>query len=305
MPRHVLSDFDLTPDEVVEALDLSERIKRSPGGYVGALEGRTLIMLFELASLRTRISFEAGMTQLGGHAIMYGVEEGGFSRAEALEDGVKVLSRYADCIMARVLKQEAMERIGAAATVPVINGMTEAYHPCQNLADLLTIREKKGGLEGLRISYVGDGGCNTANSTMIGCSAAGMEVTVACPDKPKYSPSPEMVARAEERSGRSIAVSHDPAGGVAGADVIYTDTWVSAGMDEEKAERMEAFPPFQVNAELVSHADPDCIVMHCLPAHRGLEITSEVMDSPRSVVIDQAENRMHAQKGLLLWLLKE
>ena len=305
MPRHVLSDFDLAKGEVIEVLDISERIKLNPGKYTGALEGTTLIMLFELASLRTRISFEAGMTQLGGHAIFYSVEEGGFSRAEALEDGVKVLSRYGDCIMARVLRQEAMERIGAAATVPVINGMTEKYHPCQNLADLLTIREKKGGLEGLKIAYVGDGGCNTANSTMIGCTSVGMDVTVVCPDNPKYSPNPSIVAKAEARSGRGITISHDPAEGVAGADVVYTDVWVSAGMGEEKAERMEAFSPYQVNAELVSHAKPDCIVMHCLPAHRGLEITSEVMDSQQSVVIDQAENRMHAQKGLLFWLLKK
>ena len=305
MPRHLLSDFDLAKGEVIEVLDISERIKLNPGKHTGALEGTTLIMLFELASLRTRISFEAGMTQLGGHAIFYGVEEGGFTRSETLEDGVKVLSRYADCIMARVLRQEDMERIGAAATVPVINGMTERYHPCQNLADLLTIREKKGGPEGLRIAYVGDGGCNTANSTMIGCTSVGMDVTVVCPDNPKYSPNPSIVAKAEERSGRGITVSHEPAEGVADADVIYTDVWVSAGMEEEKAERMEAFSPYQVNAELVSHAKPGCIVMHCLPAHRGLEITSEVLDSPQSVVIDQAENRMHVQKGLLFWLLKK
>ena len=305
MTRHVLSDFDLTGDEVVEVLDLSERIKLRPDKYGDALDGRTLIMLFELPSLRTRISFEAGMTQLGGHAIFYGVPGGGFTRSETLEDGVKVLSRYGDCIMARVLKQEAMERIGAAATVPIINGMTETYHPCQNLADLLTIREKKGRLEGLRIAYVGDGGCNTANSTMIGCASVGMDVTAVCPDKPKYGPDPEVVAKVKERSGKGVAVSHDPLEGVEGADVIYTDVWVSAGMDEERAERMKAFPPYQVNAELVSHAEPDCIVMHCLPAHRGLELTSEVMDSKQSVVFDQAENRMHAQKGLLYWLLKK
>jgi ornithine carbamoyltransferase len=305
MPRHVLSDFHLEKGEILEILDLSERIKLRLGKYGDALEGRTLIMLFELASLRTRISFEAGMTQLGGHAIFYDVTGGGFTRGETLEDGVKVLSRYADCIMARVLKQGDIERIGAAATVPVINGMTERYHPCQNLADLLTIREKKGRLEGLKIAYVGDGWCNTANSTMIGCSSVGMDVAVVCPDSPRYSPDPEVLSKAEERSGRNITISHDPAEGVTGADVIYTDVWVSAGMEEEKRERMEAFPPYQVNSDLVSHAEPDCIVMHCLPAHRGLEITSEVMDSPQSVVIDQAENRMHAQKGLLFWLLKK
>ncbi|NQT07864.1 ornithine carbamoyltransferase, partial [Candidatus Bathyarchaeota archaeon] len=208
------------------------------------------------------------------------------------------------CIMARVLKLEAIERIGSAATIPVINGMTEAYHPCQNLADMLTIKEYKGKLEGLKIAYVGDGGCNTANSTMIGCSSMGMDVTVVCPDYPKYSPSAEILSKIMEHNGSEISVSHDPAGGVSGADVIYTDVWVSAGMEEEKKRRMEAFPPYKVDSELVSEAKPDCIVMHCLPAHRGYEITDEVMDSEQSVVFDQAGNRMHAQNGLLYWLMK-
>jgi len=303
--KHLLSDFDLSSDEVHEILKLSERIKRNPEKYGDSLEGKTLVMLFELASLRTRISFEAGMNRLGGHAIFYSIEGGGFTRSETLEDGVKNLNKYVDCIMARVLKQEAIERIGAAATIPVINGMTEIYHPCQNLADLLTIKEKKGGPEGLKIAYVGDGGCNTANSTMIGCSSVGMDVTVVCPDYPKYSPSPEIISKIGEHSGGEITVSHDPAKGVAEADVIYTDVWVSAGMEEEKKQRMEAFPPFQVNSKLVSRAKPDCIVMHCLPAHRGYEITNEVMDSANSVVFDQAGNRMHAQNGLLFWLLKK
>ncbi len=302
--RQLLSDFDLSKGEVLEILGLSEEVKGRPGDYGEAMKGKSLIMLFELPSLRTRVSFEAGMSQLGGHAIFYGIEGGGFTRSETLEDGIRNLSRYVDFIMARVLKQEDIERIGAAATIPVINGMTEVYHPCQNLADLLTIKEKKGRLEGLKIAYVGDGGCNTANSTMIGCSSVGMEVTVACPDYPKYSPSPEILSKIGEHSGGEVAVSHDPEKGVAGADVIYTDVWVSAGMEEEKRQRMEAFPPFQVNSKLVSRAKPDCIVMHCLPAHRGLEITSDVIDSPQSVVFDQAENRMHAQKGLLLWLME-
>jgi len=206
--------------------------------------------------------------------------------------------------MVRALKQEAVERIGGAATVPVINGMTEVYHPCQNLADLLTIKEKKGKLKGLKIAYVGDGGCNTANSTMIGYSSVGMDVTVVCPDNPKYSPSPEMLKKIKGHSGAEINVSHDPEAGVKGVDVIYTDVWVSAGMEEEKKRRMEAFPPYQVGMDLVRRAKPDCIVMHCLPAHRGYEITDEVIDSPQSVVFHQAGNRMHAQNGLLHWLLK-
>jgi len=269
------------------------------------MRNKTLIMLFELASLRTRISFEAGMNMLGGHAIFYSVEGGGFTRSETLEDGIKNLNKYVHCIMARVLKQEAIERIGSAATIPVINGMTEVYHPCQNLADLLTIKEYKGKLEGLKIAYVGDGGCNTANSTMIGCSSMGMDVTVVCPGYPKYSPSAEILSKIKEHSGSEIAISHDPVGGVSGADVIYTDVWISAGMEEEKNKRMQVFPKFQVNKELVTKAKEDCIVMHCLPAKREMEITSEVMDSSQSVVIDQAENRMHAQKGLMVWMLDQ
>lgn len=302
--KHVLSDFDLSSEELGAVLSLSAEIKGSPEKYLHALEGKTLIMLFELPSLRTRISFEAGMTGLGGHAIFYGVSEGGFSRSETLEGGVAVLSRYSSCIMARVLKQEAMERIGASATVPVINGMTENYHPCQNMADLLTIQEKKGGLGGLKIAYVGDGGCNTAASTVIGCTSMGMNVAVVCPDDPQCSPSHELLEKVKDNKGR-VKVDHDPSTGVKDADVIYTDVWVSAGMEEEKQKRMKMFPPYQVNTEIVKKAKPDCIVMHCLPAHRGLELTSEVMDSPQSVVVDQAENRMHAQKGLLYWLLKE
>jgi len=301
--KHVLSDFDLTSQEVQKILDLSHEIKSNQEKYEKSLEGKTLLMLFELASLRTRISFEAGMTQLGGHAIFYAVNESGFSRSETLSDGVQVLSRYGDCLMVRILKQEAMEEIGKAATVPVINGMTERYHPCQNLADLLTIKEKKGKLKGLKITYVGDGGCNTAASTIIGCSSMGMDVTIVCPDAPQYSPKPELLEKSKEYTGKRAEVTHDLSG-VKGSDIIYTDVWVSAGMEEEKQKRMEIFSSYQVNTEMVSKAKPDCIVMHCLPAHRGLEISSEVMDSEQSVVVDQAENRMHAQKGLLHWLLK-
>ncbi|UCD45368.1 MAG: ornithine carbamoyltransferase [Candidatus Bathyarchaeota archaeon] len=300
----LLSDFDLTRNEIEEILALSEKIKATPAKYADVMKNKTLIMLFELASLRTRISFEAGMNMMGGHAIFYSIEEGNFTRSETLEDGIKNLNKYVNCIMARLLKQEDIERIGSAATIPVINGMTEVYHPCQNLADLLTIKEYKGDLEGLKVAYVGDGGCNTANSTMIGCSSMGMDVTVICPDYPKYSPAPEILLKIKAHNGSEVAVSHDPVQGVANADVIYTDVWVSAGMEEEKKQRMEAFPPYQVDSALVSKAKPDCIVMHCLPAHRGYEITEGVMDSVQSVVFDQAGNRMHAQNGLLYWLMK-
>lgn len=304
MIRNLLSDFDLTKEEVLEILDLAEDMKGTPDKYWEVLKGRTLIMLFELASLRTRISFEAAMTQMGGHAIFYSIAGGVFTRSETLVDGVKVLSRYSDCIMARVLSQGDIEKIGEAASVPVINGMTMKYHPCQNIGDLLTIKEKKGRFEGLKIAYVGDGGCNTANSTIIGCSNVGMNVTVVCPEGAKYTPNPAILERAIKRASGSIKVSHDPRD-VEGADVIYTDTWISAGMDEEKEERMRIFPPFQVNSELVKRAKEDCIVMHCLPAYRGYEITDEVMDAPYSVVLDQAENRMHTEKAIIYWLMKQ
>ena len=207
-------------------------------------------------------------------------------------------------IMARVLKQEAMEEIGEASSVSVINGMTEKYHPCQTLADLLTMYEKKGDLEGLKIAYVGDGGCNTAASTIIGCAGQGMNVTIVCPDYPEYSPDPALVEKANKELLGRVEVDHS-LNGVQDADVIYTDVWISAGMEEEKKKRMEVFPPYQVNKALVSKAKQDCIVMHCLPAKRELELASEVMDSPQSVVFDQAENRMHAQKGLIFWLMKQ
>lgn len=300
--KHVLSDWDLTPEQVASVLDTSEQIKANPSKYAKCMAGKTLIMLFELASLRTRISFEAGMTQLGGHAIMYGVENQGFSRSETLKDGIAVLARYGDIIMARVLKQDAMVEMGEASTVPVINGMTESYHPCQNLADLLTMKEKKGVLEGLKVAYVGDGGCNTAASTIIGCAGQGMDVTIVCPDYPEYSPNPELVKKANEMFSGSVSVSHSP-DGVNGADIIYNDVWVSAGMEEEKKKRMDVFKQFQVDSVMMSKAKNDCIFMHCLPAKREIEVTSEVLDSPQSVVVDQAENRMHAQKGLILWLL--
>jgi ornithine carbamoyltransferase len=296
--KHVLSDFDLSGQEVLEILNLSGKIKKNLLKYSGSLKGKTLIMLFELASLRTRVSFESGMNQLGGHAIFYNIEGGNFTREETMEDGIRNLNRYVDFIMARVLKQEVIERIGRVATIPVINGMTEEYHPCQNLADLLTIREHKGKLKELNITYVGDGACNTATSTIIGCTNVGMNVTIACPDNPKYSPNPALLGKIKGK----VTVVHDSVEGVKNADIIYTDVAVSAGMEAEKEERIKVFKPFQVNNALIKNAKKDYIVMHCLPAHIGYEITREVMDSEQSVVFNQAGNRMHAQKGLLLWL---
>jgi ornithine carbamoyltransferase len=300
--KNIITDFDLSSEQVITVLEISKKIKSTPFTYGEVMKNKNLVMLFELPSLRTRISFEAGMTQLGGHAIYYRIESSSFTRSETLIDGVKNLSRYVDFIMARTLTQESMEKIGKASTVPVINGMTEVYHPCQNLADLLTINEKKGDFKELKIAYVGDGGCNTANSTMIGCSSVGMNVTVVCPDAQKYCPSKEIIEKIKKFTGKKVTVTHDVSEGVDEADIIYTDVWVSAGMENEKKARLNVFPPYQVNMKVVKEAKSDCIIMHCLPAHRGYEITSEVIDSKQSVVFDQAENRMHVQKGLLYWL---
>jgi ornithine carbamoyltransferase len=296
--KHVLSDWDLSKKDTIEILELSSKIKASIPSYGELMEGKTLMLFFELASLRTRVSFEAGFNQLGGHAIFYNIEGGKFTRDEAMEDGVKNTSRYCDFIMARVLKQEILERMGKASEVPVINGMTEAYHPCQTLADLLTIKEKMGKLSGVNLTYVGDGACNTAASTMIGGTSVGVNVTVACPDGAKYSPSPDLLKKLKGK----VKIIHDAAESVKGADVIYTDVAVSAGMEAEKETRLKAFKTFQVNMGLVKKAKKGAIVMHCLPAHIGYEITRDVMDCKQSVVFDQAENRMHAQKGLLVWL---
>ncbi len=296
--KHILSDWDLSKKDTIEILELSSKIKANISAYGEVMKGKTLMLFFELASLRTRVSFEAGFNQLGGHAIFYNIEGGKFTRGEAMEDGVKNTSRYCDFIMARVLKQDIIERMGKASEVPVINGMTEAYHPCQTLADLLTIKEKKGKLSGVNLTYVGDGACNTATSTMIGGTNVGVNVTVACPDDAKYNPSPDLLKKLKGK----VKILHDAAEGVKGADVIYTDVVVSAGMEAEKETRLKAFKTFQVNMGLVKKAEKDAIVMHCLPAHIGYEITRDVIDCKQSVVFDQAENRMHAQNGLLVWL---
>ncbi len=231
--KHILSDWDLSKKDTIEILELSSKIKANISAYGEVMKGKTLMLFFELASLRTRVSFEAGFNQLGGHAIFYNIEGGKFTRGEAMEDGVKNTSRYCDFIMARVLKQDIIERMGKASEVPVINGMTEAYHPCQTLADLLTIKEKKGKLSGVNLTYVGDGACNTATSTMIGGTNVGVNVTVACPDDAKYNPSPDLLKKLKGK----VKILHDAAEGVKGADVIYTDVVVSAGMEAEKETR--------------------------------------------------------------------
>jgi len=268
------------------------------------LEDKTLGLIFQKPSTRTRVSFEVAMRQLGGYALYLGWNDLQLGRGETIEDTGRVLSRYVDGIMARVFSHNDLIKLAEGASVPVINGLSDLTHPCQILADLLTIKEKKGDFKGLKLTFVGDGGNNVSHSLIIGATKVGMNITIGTPEG--YEPNEQILKWAQENakhSGSKIEIVHDPIKAVEGADIIYTDVWVSMGMEKEKEKRLKVFPPFQVNSKLLSHANQDAIVMHCLPAHRGVEITDDVLDGPQSAVFDQAENRLHAQKGLLALLL--
>ncbi len=299
MPRHLLSILDFSREEIYELLDIAMYLKKNRGSVSRVLENRSLAMLFEKPSTRTRISFEVAMTELGGHSLYLGPRDLQLGRGETISDTAKVMSRYVHGIMARVYRHSTLEEMAASASVPVINGLSDLEHPCQLLADLLTIREYKGDFEGLSFAWVGDGN-NVCNSAILACSLMGMEVRVATPQG--YEPDRGIVERAERLGGR-VFLTHSPVEAVRDADVIYTDTWVSMGDEKEAELRLKAFQGYQVDEELVSHAMEDVVVMHCLPAHRGEEITGEVLDGSHSVVFDQAENRLHAQKAVLLKLL--
>jgi ornithine carbamoyltransferase len=303
VPRDFLSIDDLEPKELLHLLDLAHELKRVPREYADRLAGRSVALIFEKSSTRTRVSFEVAVASLGGHPLSLASSDLQLGRGETIEDTGRVMSRYVDVIVLRTFGQERVEALAQGATVPVVNSLSDYEHPCQILADLLTIREHREGLEGRAIAYVGDGN-NVTHSLLLGGIMAGMHVRVATP--PGYEPIPQVVGRAEEiarDTGGSVRLTNDPLEAVEGADVIYTDVWASMGQEAEHAERVLVFAPFQVNAKLVARAGPDAIVLHCLPAHRGEEITDEVIDGPRSVVWDQAENRLHTQKALLLWLL--
>ena len=302
--KNLLTLLDLEPEQVEGLLALAQRLKSRlrAGEREPILSGRVLAMLFSKPSLRTRVSFEVGMQQLGGTALYLSPAEVGLGTRESPADVGRVLSRYCDVIMARVFAHADIEAIAAAATVPVINGLSDRFHPCQALADLLTVREAFGGLDGRRIVYVGDGN-NVAHSLMVGGALCGAHVSIVHP--PGYAPDLEIVQRAEGiavRTDGHVEATED-LGAVDGADVIYTDVWTSMGQEDEAAERRRHFEPYRVDQALVSRAAKTAIVMHCLPAHRGDEITDEVMDGPRSRVFDQAENRLHAQKALLAWMV--
>jgi ornithine carbamoyltransferase len=301
---------DWSSEQIQEVLDLARAMKRAPEKFHDSMHRRVLVMMFEKPSLRTRVSFETGMCQMGGDAIYYDMSTSPLGVGkETIHDTAKTLSRYADMIMARLFEHEKIEALARHADVPVINGLTDFTHPCQILADLLTILEHKGPLKGRTLAYLGDAKNNVTHSLLYGCSRMGVNISVSCPKGEAFSPLPEVVRSARAagtQSGASVKITHDPFEAVEGADVVYTDSWMSYHIPpEDREDRVAALTPFQVDAEKMRHAAPHAIFMNCLPAMRGFEQTAEVIDGPQSVVFDQAENRLHSQKALLAVLLKK
>lgn len=305
MKRDLLRLSDLSREEIEWTIATAGRLKkeRAEGAISGPLAGRSVGMIFYKSSTRTRISFEVGIVQLGGHAVILDGQNLQMSRGETVADSARVFSRYLDALVIRTYSHEELEELAAVAGIPVINALTDKFHPCQILSDLFTITEKRGSLEGLKVAYVGDGN-NVANSWLLGAALMGMELAVATPAG--YEPDTGVVAEAQEAAkatGARITVANDPEAAADGADVIYTDTWISMGQDAEADSRRAAFAGFGVDSKMVSAAARDVMVMHCLPAHRGEEIATDVIDGPNSVIWDQAENRLHVQKAILLLLL--
>jgi ornithine carbamoyltransferase len=304
-PRHLLRDDDLTPAEQTEILDLADALKAAPFSRRPLDGPRSVAVLFDKSSTRTRLSFETGIAQLGGTPLIVDAAASQLGRGETIADTARVISRYVAAIVWRTGAQTRIEEMAAAATVPVVNALTDTFHPCQVLADLQTIRERFGRLAGLTLTYLGDGANNMAHSLLLGGVTAGLHVRVCAPDG--FTPDPTVLrdakARAEETGG-SVALVADPHAAVEGAEVVVTDTWISMGQEADGRDRTAPFRPLQVNDALLDRAAPDVIALHCLPAHRGDEITDEVLDGPRSAAWDEAENRLHAQKALLTWLLE-
>ncbi len=306
--KDLISLRDWSADQIKQVLDLATKIKSDPVAYKHAMEQKTLLMIFEKPSLRTRLSFEAGMTQMGGHAIYYHTENSPMgSGKESISDSMKTASRFVDIIMARLYNHDDLIEMASQSTVPVINALTNDSHPCQILADLLSIQEKKGILKNLKIAYVGDGFNNVTHSLMTGATKLGLDIAVASPYGDQYMPSEEITNLCRSYandSGGSVFVTNSAEDAVKGADVIYTDSWMSYHIPEDqKSDRIELFMPYQVNKDLLSLANPDAIFMNCLPATRGCEQTADVIDGPQSIVFDQAENRLHAQKAVMLSLV--
>jgi ornithine carbamoyltransferase len=306
MVRHFLRDDDLTPDEQRAVLDLADAMKADPFAQ-RPLEGpRSVAVLFDKASTRTRLSFAVGIAQLGGNPLVIDAQSSQLGRGETIGDTARMLSRYVDAVVWRTGDQSRIAEMAAAATVPVVNALTDQFHPCQVLADLQTVRERFGRLAGLTLTYLGDGANNMAASLLLGGATAGMTVRVCAPEG--FTPSQDVLRDAKNRAtetGGGVDLITDPRAAVDGADVVATDTWVSMGQEDDGLDRVAPFRRLQVNSELLARAAQNAIVLHCLPAHRGHEITDEVLDGPASAVWDEAENRLHAQKALLTWLLHQ
>ena len=298
MKRDLVSITDVK-DDLLDIINLGIEIKKNPKKYMHVLEGKSLAMIFEKPSTRTRTSFEVAMTQLGGHALYMSPRDMQLGRGETIEDTAKVLSRYVDAIVYRAFDHRMVVALAKNSTVPVINALDDVEHPAQIIADLMTILEKKGRLKGLKISFIGDGN-NVANSLMLGSAIVGADFYIASPRGYEIKEEYVKIARSIAGNRSRIVLTNDPVEAAKDADVIYTDVWVSMGEEEEREKRERDFKDYQVNLSLVKHAKKDYIFMHCLPAHRGLEVTGDVIDSPNSVVFDEAENRLHAQKALLV-----
>jgi ornithine carbamoyltransferase len=308
MPRHFLRDDDLSPTEQRDVLDLADEFKTDPFGHSPLAGPRSIVVIFEKSSTRTRLSFQIGIAQLGGNPVIIDAAAMQLGRGETIEDTSRMLSRYADAVVWRTSAQWRLDAMASVSRVPVVNALTDEFHPCQVLADLQTIRERHGRLAGLTLTYLGDGANNMAHSLLLGGTTAGLHVRIAAP--PSFQPVPEVLLAAKHRAaqtGGSATVLVDAHAAVDGADVLVTDSWTSMGQESDGLDRFTPFRSLQINAELLARASGDgsrnVTVLHCLPAHRGAEITDEVIDGPASAVWDEAENRLHAQKALLTWLL--
>jgi ornithine carbamoyltransferase len=298
---NLLSISDLSLDEIIELLDMADELKakRAGGMVVEMLKKKSLAMIFEKSSTRTRISFEVAMNELGGHPLYLNYRDLQLGRGETIGDTAQVMSRYVHGIMARVNSHTTLVELGNYASVPVINALSDLEHPCQLLADLMTIREYKGKLEGLKFAWIGDGN-NVCNSAILAAAITGMQISVACPEG--YEPDKDIVDRAREMGG-SVEIVPDPKEAAGKADILYTDVWISMGDEDEREQRMRDLGPYQINDALLDVAKDDVMVLHCLPAHRGEEITNEVLTGLHSAILDEAENRLHAQKALLIKLM--
>ena len=304
MKKDLLKLLDLTPEDITLILNTADQLKYEQKHHIHRdyLKGKTLAMIFEKNSTRTRVSFETGMFQLGGHALFLSGKESQIGRGEPVSDTARVLNRYCDGIMIRTFGQEEVENLAKNTKIPVINGLTDFCHPCQVLADLLTIREYKAVLEGLKLCYIGDGN-NMANSLIVGGLKMGMEVSVACPEG--YDPDQKVLDFAKSDPAHKFSLFRTPKEAAVGADVMITDVWASMGQEEERAVRAKAFAGYQINDELMALTNEGCMVQHCLPAHRGEEITADVFEAHAQEIFDEAENRLHAQKAVMYLLMKD